>query len=77
MPTYIYETTIPSPDGAAERFEIRQRFGDPPLTTHPATGMPVRRVISGGLAVVASTNAMPGPSAHGCGPETCQCGRFS
>jgi len=40
MPTYVYETISPSP----ERFEVRQGFGEPALTTHPKTGTPVRRV---------------------------------
>lgn len=44
MPTYVYETV--RPDGSAgERFEIVQRMADDPLTEHPDTGAPVRRVI--------------------------------
>ena len=74
MPTYVYETISTTP----ERFEIRQRFDEPALTTHPETGEPVRRVMSGGLAVLPhglkSDNA---PEAGGCGPDTCQCGRFN
>jgi predicted nucleic acid-binding Zn ribbon protein len=74
MPTYIYETISPT----RERFEVRQGFGDPALTEHPRTGEPVRRVISGGLAVLpngtSSSTDMPDP---GCGPANCQCGRFT
>jgi predicted nucleic acid-binding Zn ribbon protein len=72
MPTYVYETISPTP----ERFEIRQGFGDPVLTTHPDTGEPVRRVISGGLAIMPNGSSASDPARHGCGPATCQCGRF-
>ena len=43
MPTYVYEVL----DGAGqpcERFEIEQRMTDEPLTRHPETGAPVRRM---------------------------------
>ena len=44
MPVYVYETVLP--DGSAgELFEIAQSIKDPPLTQHPETGEPVRRVI--------------------------------
>jgi predicted nucleic acid-binding Zn ribbon protein len=72
MPTYIYETISPTP----ERFEIRQGFNDPVLTAHPQTGAPVRRVISGGLAVRPSGSSSADGAEPGCGPATCQCGRF-
>ncbi len=43
MPTYIYE--VVTEDGhVGERFELVQRMVDPPLTEHPETGQPVRRV---------------------------------
>ena len=73
MPTYIYETISPTP----ERFEVRQGFSEPVLTSHPATGEPVRRVISGGLAVLPNGASADDEPAHGCGPATCHCGRFS
>jgi predicted nucleic acid-binding Zn ribbon protein len=76
MPTYTYET-LPSDDRIeARRFDVRQRFDDPVLLTDPETGIPVRRVISGGLAAIAKSEATlpePGP---GCGPGSCGCGRF-
>ena len=73
MPTYVYETISPTP----ERFEVRQGFGDAALTEHPRTGEPVRRVISGGLAVLPNgTSSSDGPE-PGCGPANCHCGRFN
>ncbi|MGQ0648764.1 MAG: FmdB family zinc ribbon protein [Gemmatimonadaceae bacterium] len=75
MPTYLYET-IPAPDAAAERFEWRQSMNEPALEKHPDTGVPVRRVISGGLGLMsAPERAMPDPG-PGCGPGSCGCGRF-
>jgi predicted nucleic acid-binding Zn ribbon protein len=74
MPTYVYETISPTP----ERFEIRQSFDEAALTAHPETGEPVRRVMSGGLAVLPNgLKSNDGPETGGCGPNTCQCGRFN
>jgi len=77
MPTYLYET-VPSAGESAEQFEVRQGFNDAPLDRHPETGVPVRRVISGGLGLMSkgsSSATLPqaGPS---CGPGSCGCGRF-
>lgn len=49
MPTYVYET-VPEGGTPADRFEVRQGMAEAPLTRHPETGVPVRRVVSGGLA---------------------------
>ena len=43
MPIYVYEViNEDNPDGAT--FEIFQNMADAPLTTHPETGQPIRRV---------------------------------
>jgi predicted nucleic acid-binding Zn ribbon protein len=76
MPTYVYETIPNTPATAAERFEIRQPFDEVALSVHPETGVPVRRVISGGLAVLPNGSPTSKAPQHGCGPATCQCGRF-
>ena len=54
MPVYVYQVIREGPCGAeessaesaetAETFEVRQSIHDPPLTRHPVTGEPVRRV---------------------------------
>jgi predicted nucleic acid-binding Zn ribbon protein len=48
MPVYVYqvvrEGTEDSARESAETFEVRQSIHDPPLTRHPVTGEPVRRV---------------------------------
>jgi predicted nucleic acid-binding Zn ribbon protein len=48
MATYVYETIPASPDEKPRRFEVQQKMSDPPLTTDPQTGEPVRRIIVGG-----------------------------
>jgi hypothetical protein len=52
MPTYIYEFTPPQ-GGEPERFEVTQRMTDAPLTSHPQTGVPLRRIVTGGLGIKA------------------------
>ena len=43
MPTYVYEVLLE--DGTAgEQFEVVEKMSDEPLTVHPETGRPVRRV---------------------------------
>jgi predicted nucleic acid-binding Zn ribbon protein len=57
MATYVYET-VPQKRGEKPRqFEFVQKMSDPPLTHHPETGEPIRRVIIGG-----SGNIMRGTS---------------
>lgn len=43
MPTYVYEV-IREDGQQGDRFEIDQRMTDDPLTVHPETGEPVRRL---------------------------------
>ena len=52
MATYIYETIPKSPKGKVRRFEAEQKMSDPALKTDPKTGLPVRRVITGGSGLV-------------------------
>lgn len=49
MTTYIYETIPSNADEKPEVFEVQQNMNDEPLTKHPETGVPVRRVIVGGF----------------------------
>jgi predicted nucleic acid-binding Zn ribbon protein len=44
MPLYQYET-ITEGDTPGEQFELFQSMADPPLTKHPETGKPIRRVL--------------------------------
>lgn len=44
MPVYVYEVVRPDGSGG-EQFEVVQPITEKPLTVHPETGEPVRRVI--------------------------------
>ena len=77
MPTYLYETVPAAPGESVDRFEVKQSFSDAPLQVHPESGVPVRRVISGGLGLMTrAEHSLPDPG-PGCGPENCGCGRFN
>lgn len=45
MPIYVYEIICDGEEGA-NTFELFQSIKDAPLTQHPETGEPVRRVIT-------------------------------
>jgi predicted nucleic acid-binding Zn ribbon protein len=45
MPLYVYEI-ISERGENGEQFEVLQHFNDPPLTHHPDSGLPVRRVLT-------------------------------
>lgn len=71
MPIYLYETTDPA--RPKRRFELKQSMNDAPLQADPETGEPVRRIISGGVAVhVPGSATAPRPKSGGCGPG-CGC----
>lgn len=79
MPIYVYETVPQVAGEAAERFELRQSMSDAPLTQHPESGAPVRRVLSGGLVTFTQGSGgseascgMPMPRGMGgCGASAC------
>ena len=76
MATYLYET-IPMNGEKSETFEFSQSMKDAPLTTHPESGKPIRRVITGGFGFLKkggtslSTSAQD-PTGGGCG-SGCGC----
>lgn len=60
--TYLYET-IPAKEGdPVKQFEIQQSMSDMPLTKHPETGEPIRRVILGGWGLLTGKDASASPS---------------
>lgn len=62
MATYVYET-LPRDGATPRRFEIVQSMNDAPLTRHPDTGEPVRRVILGGYGLMGVGTAEKSPAA--------------
>ncbi len=75
MTTYVYETIPQKPGDKARLFEIKQSMQDSPLTKHPESGEPIRRVVLGGYGVLKSGSAKSASSGDGgacCGPS-CGC----
>jgi len=69
MTTYVYET-IPTKQGEKPvLFEIKQSMKDAALTTHPESGVPVRRVLSGGFGYMSKggSPSKASSSGHSCG----------
>jgi len=79
MATYIYETIDETKP--IRRFEMKQSMNDKPLTHDPETGLPVRRVITGGYGIMSSGASQDtacgmgacgeAPSHHCCGGGMC------
>ena len=74
MTTYVYET-IPSKAGRKPRyFEIKQSMNAKPMTKHPNSGEPIRRVVLGGFGVLSSGKAGgESPSGSSCCGPGCGC----
>lgn len=64
MATYVYETIPQNSGDTATQFEIQQSMRDEPLKRHPESGVPVRRIISGGYGLI---GANTGRSSEGSG----------
>nr|VFJ96271.1 MAG: hypothetical protein BECKH772A_GA0070896_1010112 [Candidatus Kentron sp. H]VFJ97024.1 MAG: hypothetical protein BECKH772B_GA0070898_101032 [Candidatus Kentron sp. H]VFK02764.1 MAG: hypothetical protein BECKH772C_GA0070978_101022 [Candidatus Kentron sp. H] len=62
MPTYVYETIPENLSTEPRRFEVEQRMSDEPLQTDPDTGLPVRRVITGGIGLLSVGGAGSAPA---------------
>lgn len=71
--TYLYET-IPTREGdEVKHYEIKQSMSDLPLTKHPETGEPIRRVILGGWGLLThkANGGSTSQGSCGCGPSGC------
>jgi predicted nucleic acid-binding Zn ribbon protein len=68
MATYVYETIPQSEHEKPRRFEVKQSMKEAPLSHHPDTGEPVRRVITGGTGLMGmSSSSSSTSSGGGCG----------
>lgn len=75
MPTYVYETIPADSDTVPRRFEVFHKMSDEPLKVDPETGLPVKRLISGGLGIKLNglkrstkvNKLSPAATACGCG----------
>jgi hypothetical protein len=76
MATYIYETVPESPEEQVQRFEVKQSMKDDPLVRDPATGKKVRRIISGGIGIMAGARPLTSRPAGSAAPVSkCRSGR--
>ncbi len=66
MPIYVYETVSEDPGTKVRRFEVKQSMNDRPLTHDPETGLPVRRLISGGFLMLKGEESTPGCESGAC-----------
>ena len=73
MPIYIYESIPQTPDEEPCYYEVEQRMTDEPLTAHPETGAPLRRIFRGGFNVGTGRQSSGG-SGGCCGPSSGCCG---
>jgi hypothetical protein len=74
MTTYVYESITLKAGEKPRYFEIKQSMNDEPLTKHPETGEPIRRVVLGGFGTLSSKPAKSSAGAGcGCAPGGC-CG---
>lgn len=68
MTTYVYETIPSDPTTKPTLYEIQQSMRDEPLTEHPETGEPIRRIILGGYGALTKAEPSGGET---CGPSCC------
>jgi len=77
MTTYVYQTIPQLPGAEPSCFEVKQSMRDRPLTVHPETGEPVRRLILGGLGIMSGgkqvRQAPASTGAGGCCGGGCGC----
>ena len=57
MPAFIYESVPESCCQEPEHYEIEQEADAAPLTHHPETNLPIKRVVIGGQALVKADGA--------------------
>lgn len=74
MPTYVYETIPQKPGEAVVQFEIKQSMRDNALTKHPQTGVPVRRIIVGGLGLIGANTGRSSEGASTTADHSGGCG---
>ncbi len=72
-PPFPYETIRLKAGAKPKYFEIKQSMNGAPLTKHPETGEPIRRVLLGGFGMLGSKSGSDSSSGCGCKPGSC-CG---
>ena len=60
MATYVYETIPQKTGDSVVQFELKQSMRDDALTKHPETGVPIRRIITGGYGLIGANTGRSG-----------------
>lgn len=69
--TYLYET-IPTREGETPKhYELQQGMNEAPLTQHPETDEPIRRVILGGWGAAKGKLKLTETGGDCCGSSGC------
>jgi hypothetical protein len=76
MKLYVYETIPQTPGAKTRYYEIKQNSGDAPLTAHPQTGEPIRRVVLGDLGELTLPEPERKVEADAGSSSACACGRL-
>jgi hypothetical protein len=76
MIIYVYETIPESPGAKARHYAIKQNRGDAPLTIHPQTAEPIRRVVLGELGELTLPDRERPADDDSCPPRSCGCVRL-
>jgi hypothetical protein len=76
MIIYVYETVPQKPGAKTRYYKIRQNPGDAPLTIHPETAEPIRRVVLGELGELTLPGRERSAEDQTCSPSSCGCGRL-
>jgi predicted nucleic acid-binding Zn ribbon protein len=71
MPTYLYETIPTSCCEEPKHYEFQQSMNDAPLTHHPDTGEPIKRIILGGYGILKPGAAAEPGNMGSCGSSGC------
>lgn len=72
MPTYVYETIPEEPSEKPYRFEIKQSVTEDTLTTHPETGRPIRKIITGNGILSSDKDEAPAGGGICCSGNACR-----
>ncbi len=68
---FLYETVSGTPGTPPRRYELPQGPDEAPLTRHPETGEPIRRVILGGWGAGPGITRLTESGGNCCGTDGC------
>lgn len=73
---YVYETIPQQPGAKTRHYKFKQNPVDPPLTSHPETDEPIRRVVLGDLGELTLPEPERTVEEDSCSSNSCGCIRL-